>query len=174
MGLDSLAQFSPHEYTERKLYAVHDDAPSGNDNPNKWTIDPSGRVLKAGDDFQAAYGPDGEISYAKLGSHEWRKTGPDSYEETNTLSEGWERKKQLDDVSISIYSRIRLKQPDGSLAIVSGEYLKAHQAEKDLPENLFMTIGVDVTNHQGGSGGDHRPLWIGKNWHNEVPLGPRS
>jgi hypothetical protein len=173
MGLDSYAQFKTHEYAEGKLYAANNDSVAGNDNPSQWSIDSSGRLLRAGE-FSASYGPDGEVSYAKLDNREWRKTGPDSYEETNILSEGWERKKQMNEVSISIYSRFRLKQPDGSFSEVSADYLKAHQDDKDLPDNLFVTMGVELKEHDGGSRGKHSPIWIGKNWHDEVPLGPRS
>lgn len=174
MGLDSLAQFARHEYAESKLYAANSESPDGKDSPNSWSIDASGRLLNGGEKFKASYGADGEVSFAKLDNVEWRKTGPDSYEMTKTLSEGWERKKQENDVTLSIYSRFRLKQQDGSVSDVSADYVKKHQGEKDLADNLFVTIGIEIADHDGGSRGDHSALWIGKNWHGEVPFGARN
>lgn len=174
MGLDSFAQFKTQEYAESKLYAANHDSAAEYDNPGKWTIDSSGHVLQAGEKFKANYGADGELSYAKLGNNEWRKTGPDSYEETRVVSEGWERNKQLNDVSLSIYSRFRLKEKDGSVSNVSADYVKAHQGDEDLAENLFVTMGVEIKQKDGGSGGKHSPVWIGKNWHDQVPIGPKN
>ena len=174
MPHDSLAHFKSQEFAESKLSLAHQESRESKDGPAGWTFDSSDKLLKAGDEFQASYGADSEISYAKLGNISWRKTGPDQYEETNTLTEGWESKKQLNNVTVSIESRFRLKQSDGTFVEVTADYLNAHKNDNKLSENLFVTMGVDVSPLSGGGVKESRPVWIGANWHAQVPFGHRN
>jgi hypothetical protein len=69
-----------------------------NPHPSTWQTDESGNVVKAGDVFQATYGPDGQLQKAVLGDDTWEMTAPGQIAHTYKTNTGEFATETINDV----------------------------------------------------------------------------